>query len=480
MSAILPINLEDLLHCRGVESERVEFKATWDATTGPQVLRTLCAYANDFHNLNGGYVVIGVRERAGRAELPPVGLSSSALAAAQKWIRGNCGRLDPPYAPIFSPERIGDRHVLAVWAPASDMRPHRVPEAKGGPGQFWIRLGAETVDAERRGDFARRLIEQTARVPWDDRLARDVPVEALRATRVREFLRDVGSGLLAEPDDREIYRRMRLTARLNDHEAPRNAALLLFADNPSDWFRGAKIELARFAADRGGDVQEEQTFSGGMIDQLRACLQRLESTIVLHIRKRADRPEALRWTSYPVVALREALVNAVYHRGYDVDQPEPTKVYVYPSRIEIVSYPGPVPGVEREDFAPAAAFLRAAPARNRRIGEFLKEVRLAEGRLSGLPKIFEAMAANGSPPPVFRFDEQRMFFQATLPAHPEYVAVSALRDAAQLRAVGDTAAARRRIESALATNARSKHAPALRRELQTLGRNDRTGIDAGD
>ena len=30
VSSILPINLDDLLRCRGVESARVEFKAGWD------------------------------------------------------------------------------------------------------------------------------------------------------------------------------------------------------------------------------------------------------------------------------------------------------------------------------------------------------------------------------------------------------------------------------------------------------------------
>ena len=70
MSSILPINLDNLLYCRGVESERVEFKASWNPdTTGPQVLKTICAFANDYHNLNGGYVVIGVGER-GRAGGP--------------------------------------------------------------------------------------------------------------------------------------------------------------------------------------------------------------------------------------------------------------------------------------------------------------------------------------------------------------------------------------------------------------------------
>ena len=76
VSRTLPINLDDLLHCRVVEFVRVEFKARWDPeTTGPQVLKTICAFANDLQSLNGGYVVLGVKEADGRAELPPAGLT---------------------------------------------------------------------------------------------------------------------------------------------------------------------------------------------------------------------------------------------------------------------------------------------------------------------------------------------------------------------------------------------------------------------
>ena len=72
MSSILPINLDDLLHRRSVESARVEFKAGWnEGPTGNQVLKTVCAFANDHQNLNGGYVVIGVKEEGGQAVLPP-------------------------------------------------------------------------------------------------------------------------------------------------------------------------------------------------------------------------------------------------------------------------------------------------------------------------------------------------------------------------------------------------------------------------
>ncbi len=288
-------------------------------------------------------------------------------------------------------------------------------------------------------------------MPWDDRRALEAQVDDLREAKVREHLRDIGSGLLDEPDARQIYRRMRITMKVNDHEAPRNAGLLFFSREPVEWFRGARIEVVHFTADRAGDVQEERTFGGGLADQLRDCLAYLQNLSTFHLQKQRDRSEVRGWVSYPLPALRETLVNAIYHRGYDVDQPEPTKVYLYPGRIEVISYPGPVPGIEPRHLVPDAE-IRAAPARNRRIGEFLKELGLAAGRLTGLPKVFRAMEDNGSPAPRFDFDEQRTWFQATLPAHPEYAALSALRDAAHLRGLGEDEEALRRIESAWASN----------------------------
>jgi len=451
MSTILPTNVDDLLHRRSVESQRTEFKATWDErVTGPQVLKTICAFANDFQNLNGGYIVIGIEEQDGQGIFPPRGLSPMQLDAAQKWIRGHCNRLEPPYPPILSPERVHGRLVLVVWAPASEMRPHRAP-AEDGTKSYWVRQGAETVNADRKSHLLQELMAQTAKVPWDDRRCNDAKIEDLRETKVREFLRDVRSGLLDLEDGHEICRRMRLTKRVNDHEVPRNVGLLFFSKDPEVWIRGARIEVVQFAADRAGDVQEERVFRGPLADQLNNCLTYLENLSAYHLQKQQDRPRVRGWVSYPMAALRETLVNAVYHRSYDVDQPEPIKVYLYPGRIEVTSYPGPVPGVELRDMLPNAQ-PKAVPARNRRIGEFLKELGLAEGRLTGLQKVFRAMEANGSPTPRFEFDQQRTYFQATLPAHPEYAALSALRDAAHLRTLGDELEALRRVESAWLAN----------------------------
>src|SRR5260221_2565762 len=56
--------------------------------------------------------------------------------------------------------------------------------------------------------------------------------------------------------------------------------------------------------------------------------------------------------------------------------------------------------------------------RNRRIGEFLKDLERSEGRGRGIPKILNAMRANGSPEPVFETDDDGLSFLVRLPLRP--------------------------------------------------------------
>ncbi len=76
---------------------------------------------------------------------------------------------------------------------------------------------------------------------------------------------------------------------------------------------------------------------------------------------------------------------------------------------------GPDRSIKREDFASGRAISKRY--RNRRLGDFLKELKLTEGHSTGLPAMRKAMYQNGSPEPVFDFDEERTWFQVTLPVH---------------------------------------------------------------
>jgi ATP-dependent DNA helicase RecG len=116
--------------------------------------------------------------------------------------------------------------------------------------------------------------------------------------------------------------------------------------------------------------------------------------------------------------------------------------------MEIISYPGPVPGIKLEHFE-VGKRLPPVPHRNRMIGDFLKELRLAEGRNTGIPKILRTMQENGSPAPSFDFDEDRTYFRVVLPAHPRYVTMSIARESAHLWALGEREAALDRIQAAV-------------------------------
>ena len=62
--------------------------------------------------------------------------------------------------------------------------------------------------------------------------------------------------------------------------------------------------------------------------------------------------------------------------------------------------------------------------RNRRIGDFLKELHLTEGRNTGFKKILDALEANGSPKPEFETDEARSYFISRFYIHDGFTDVS--------------------------------------------------------
>ena len=81
----LEISIEDLLNKRRVESDRIEFKAGWNPD---DIYHSVCAFANDFDNVGGGYILIGVEEKNGVAVRPVKGINEQEIDKIQKEILG--------------------------------------------------------------------------------------------------------------------------------------------------------------------------------------------------------------------------------------------------------------------------------------------------------------------------------------------------------------------------------------------------------
>ena len=90
----LPINIEDLLGGLVVEGNRVEYKKGWNPDP---IYRTICAFANDFDDTCGGYIVVGVDEVNGRAVRPVVGIDINEIEPIEKAMVGFNNLIAPYY-----------------------------------------------------------------------------------------------------------------------------------------------------------------------------------------------------------------------------------------------------------------------------------------------------------------------------------------------------------------------------------------------
>ena len=246
----LPVNIDDLLTARTVEWERLEFKAGWNPKA---VLHTMCAFANDFHNLGGGYIIIGVAEDKGRPVLPPVGLPINQMDAVQKEIVELGYRMVPYYHPIIAPYEIGGRHILVLWAAGGQTRPYKAPLSfKKGDREFayYIRKGSLTVRARQHDET--ELMSLTATVPFDDRLNQQAVVEDLDLGLIRTYLKQVKSDLFresAEMDFNRLCRQMNIVDGPDEYLWPRNVGLMFLMRTHLGFSRRPRSMLFIFPRD---------------------------------------------------------------------------------------------------------------------------------------------------------------------------------------------------------------------------------------
>jgi ATP-dependent DNA helicase RecG len=276
----LPININKLLKGRVIEWDRLEFKKGWNPE---EVIRTMCAFANDINNWGGGYIIIGVDEIDGKPIFPPAGLQENQIDRIQKELVALCHKIEPHYLPVTEPVFYEDKLIFILWVPGGEVRPYKAPQTLGDKAQkrMYIRQGSVTKPATKEDE---RFLNTISIVPpFDDRI---------------------------------------------NHVA-----------------------------------------------------------------------------------------NAFYHRSYE--NVSPIEISVYPDKMVVLSFPGPLPPVDKEMLKKKKIISREY--RNRRIGDFLKELDLTEGRGTGFPIVYGQMALNGSPEPIFETDNIHTHFTAILPVHPEFL-----------------------------------------------------------
>lgn len=443
----------DLKELVSRENERVEWKE--NVADISELVRTAAAFANDFSNLGGGYIVCGAREikdSHGFQALDLIGLTAARLQEVQGQLMAHCrDKVDPAIVPLTYEEPVqGDdsRRVLIFMIPATGYAHTYRPNGEES-GKYWIRIGKDTREA-RDGLLRELLVKKGHLPPWDRRPAEqaseaDIDLIALRDSYQRMGVWDPQKSLedyLSTTDSVSPFvPPLMVKALVTGREAhPRNFSVLLFGKEILRHIPGAHVVLSIYRGkDRSEPTAERHEIVGTLIEQTRKVLEQLNAEAYVVYDKASVVPNQ---TKYPLKALHEAVVNAMVHRDYEIDQP--VRVTVFSDRIEIVS-PGSLPRALDETRFKTG---QAAPFwKNQALAYFFSKLQLAQAEGQGIPTIIRTMQEEGCPPPSFVVEPERI--TCVLPAHPRHATLRELQAIENKIIIGRNEDARNQLEALL-------------------------------
>lgn len=420
----LPINIEDLLRKQKIEGIRIEFKAGWNPDS---IYHSICAFANDFDNIGGGYILVGVEEENGIAKRPVKGLPTNEIDGILKDMVGFNNKINPYYMPRTSVEEVDGQNILVIWAPSGVNRPYDVRESvvsKNNPKTEWyIRSGSSSIVA--KGEVLDELREMANRTPFDDRGNSDISVDDISPMLVLDYLKKVDSKLVTDfhkVSIEDILDKMDLFTGPTERRMLKNVAAMMFCENPAKFFPYTQVEIVLFPNGLEQDPSnmiEIPKISGPVPYMIKATLDYLKTNLIKErIIKPKDKAESEKFFNYPYQAFEEAVVNALYHRDYQ--EREPVEIRIEPQGVAILSYAGPDRSISMEAIQ-KAKLLKARRYRNRRLGDFLKELDLSEGRATGIPTIQDELRKNGSQPARIETDDARSYFLIEIPCREGFM-----------------------------------------------------------
>jgi ATP-dependent DNA helicase RecG len=285
----------------------------------------------------------------------------------------------------------GDLAVVEVLP--SDLPPVRYK------GRVWIRVGPRRAVASETDERILSARRTALARTFDSRpcMGSDLNDLAIDLFLVTYRGHAVSADVLAE-NNRDINEQL-ASLRFYDlvKNCPTYAGILLFGRDPLRWIPGAYIQFVRFSGTQLTDeVEAEHSFSGDLL----AILRELDSFIPIQIQSRPITTSALRETieeDYPVVALREFLMNAVMHRWYEGSN-APIRFYWFADHIEIQSSGGLYGEATPENFPRQNAY------RNSVIAEAMKVLGFVNKYGRGVMRAQEVLAKNGNPRAEFTFE----------------------------------------------------------------------------
>lgn len=367
------------------ESKKIEFKQTLPHKS--KIIKTAVA----FSNAAGGKILIGVKDNK---EI--LGISDEEVLdlpdRISNIIYDNCY---PTIIPEIYIKNIEGKNILVVEIYPGNLKPYYIKSKNKLKGTY-IRVGATNRPADK--EVIIELERQKRNVSFDEEILYDYNLDQLD---LKPFMNDCSELIGKEINENDLVN-LKLLREENGIKYATNA--LIFLADKNNYYDYSRIKCAKFKGDNVNEFIDQKEFSGPLYEQIINA----EKFAKTYIAKKGTILGLQRKDQYeiPIIAIREALINAVVHRDYSISGSD-IKFSIFDNRLEIIS-PGNLPKtLDISDIKEGKSEIR-----NKIIARFFKEINYIEQWGTGIRRMINACKESDLEEPEFK--EPGMFFKVTI------------------------------------------------------------------
>lgn len=384
------------------ESNYIEIKKA--ANGCPKIIDTLSSFSNQ---RDGGFILFGIDESS---DFDICGVYDAA--DLQKKIAEQCLQMEPEVKALCTVCDYNGKTIVCAEIP--EVEDFQKPCFYKGAGRLrgsFVRVG----DSDRQMTEYEVYSYEAFRKKIEDELrpVERAEISEIHTNALKDFKKYLSSAKpnVAALAPQKIYQLLGFISG----EHPTIVGLFMFSNYPQGFFPqlcitavsihgtqiGAASEIGeRFLDNRRIEGSIKQMYQGAVDFVLKNT--KVRTVIDESTGKRKDVPE------YPVVAIREIIMNALVHRDYSIHTDNsPISIRIFSDRIEFEN-PGGLYG--RTTIKTLGEY--GADTRNPYLANALEVIGQTENRYSGIPTIRNAMAAAHLKEPLF--ESSHGVFRVTL------------------------------------------------------------------
>lgn len=386
------IELVKTISKRKFETQTEECKAAKNGCPD-YIYDTLSSFSNQDE---GGIIIFGIDEKQNFSICGVYDVKDLQLKLQNK-----CETMSPAVRAFFTAVNIDGKDILAMEIPGiNPLERTCFYKPKGRFGGSYVRVGESDIPMSEFEIYQYESYKK--RIKDDIRLVDDDSIKLFNAEKhlkYLKYLKEKRPNLSNNVSDDEIDQLMGIYIG----KKPTLSGVMVFSNYPQTYFPQYSITAVRISGNQVTDIGldnerfvDNARITGPIDDMVESALNFVKKnmthkTIIDETGRRMDKLE------YPLLAIREAILNALIHRDYSIlSEGIPVRIEMYNDRIEITN-PGQIYGGGNVE----SLGRERLETRNSVLADILEVLEITENRYSGIPTIRKEMKEHNLPQPVF-------------------------------------------------------------------------------